>query len=125
MFTECTIMEIIKDLQLNKINDIILGERGSLIFNGMSFKENTLSFVIPDEREFYRLTDNEDATPVQNFCEENQFFSIRTRFGSVFFYNKDVDIDNLCDWDTQSKIFFFHEGYLRRKITTQGIEKLI
>ena len=121
MFTECTIMEIIKDLQLNKINDIILGERGSLIFNGMSFKENTLSFVIPDEREFYRLTDNEDATPVQNFCEENQFFSIRTRFGSVFFYNKDVDIDNLCDWDTQSKIFFFHEGYLRIMITTQGI----
>lgn len=125
MFTECTIMEIIKDLQLNKINDIILGERGSLIFNGMSFKENTLSFVIPDEREFYRLTDNEDATPVQNFCEENQFFSIRTRFGSVFFYNKNVDIDNLCNWDTRSKIFFFHEGYLRRKITTQGIEKLI
>ena len=47
MFTECTIMEIINDLKLNSLKKIILGERGSLVFNGMSFKENTLSFVIP------------------------------------------------------------------------------
>ena len=113
MFTECTIREIIEILGLKDLGEVVLSERGSKVLNGLTFKESTLSFFVPWEKDFYALTANPDASPVINFGIENeQQLSIRTKYGNVHFYNKYVDIDRFCDWDTHSKIYLFSEEYL-------------
>lgn len=115
MFTECTIREIIQLLDLKGLNEVILSERGSLVLNGMEFKQNTLVFYVPCEKEFFKLTANPNAKPVNNFgLMDKQNFCISTKYGNVYFYNTRVDVDTNCNWDTHSKVYFFHEGYLRR-----------
>ena len=114
MFTENVIREVIDMLRLKELGEVVVSERGSKVLNGLSFKESTLSFFIPSEKDFYKLTSNPNATPIDNFgVEGKQHFTIGTRYGKIHFFNKDIDIDKHCDWDSFSKVYFFHEGYLR------------
>ena len=114
MFTECVITEIVKDLGLRNLNEVVVAERASKVLAGLSFKENTLAFYIPSERDFYKLTGFANASPVDNFNTDKQHITISTKFGKVHFYNKYVNIDDLCNWDTELGIFYYHEPYLRR-----------
>lgn len=114
MFTESTLLEIIGELKLKELKEVVLAEQGSLIINGLKFKTNKVSFIIPDEKDFYKLTSHEYASPVRNFQEDNQNFTIRTKYGLVHFYNRYFDTDNYCNWDTQIKIYYMHENYLKR-----------
>ena len=104
MFTECIIREVIEILDLKSLKEVVVSEKGSKVLNGLEFKQETLSFFIPSEKDFYKLTSNPYATPVNNFEEKDkQHLAISTQYGMIHFYNKKVDIDNYCDWDTFSK----------------------
>lgn len=115
MFTEVIIEEVINELGLKEFKEVVVGEKGSKILNGLSMYEAVLSFYIPDEKEFFKLTANENATPIDNFGIENkQHFSINTKYGNIHFYNKMTNIDEFCSWDTHLKVYYYHIYYLKR-----------
>ena len=114
MFTEAIITEVINELKLAELKEVVVAEKASKVLNGMSFKESVLSFYVPDEREFYKLTAHSNANPVDNFGLENQHFSITTKYGNIHFYNRMVDIDTYCNWDSTLHVYYYHSHYLKR-----------
>ena len=107
MFTETTIIEVIRHLKLNELTHVIINEKASKVLSGEKFKENNLAFYVPSEKEFYKLTANPDANPVNNFLSDNQYLTISNRYGQIYFFNKIIDLND-CIYDEELGIYYFN-----------------
>ena len=122
MVTKEMLKSVIKDLKLHRKHEVVLVDRGAMVYHSIFKTTDILTFIVPRKADIIEIALENNTN--KDVIDEKLTISFDYNGTRIIFIHGEIDMDSYCEWSSTLGIYVYQERKLYKELIDDK-EKLL